>query len=47
VTVFADVRNLLDAEYATSGFLDPAGSGEAYFYPAAGRFISLGIRRGW
>jgi vitamin B12 transporter len=47
VTVFAEARNLFDAKYSTTGFQDPAGSGQAYFYPAAGRVISLGLRRGW
>ena len=46
-TIFLDVRNLLDARYNTTGFQDPAGSGQAYFYPAAGRVISLGLRQGW
>jgi len=39
-------RNLLDARYSTTGFLDPSGSGAAYFYPAAGHSFSLGIRSG-
>ena len=42
-----DVRNLLGERYSSSGFLDPAGSGEAYLYPAAGRVVELGIRYGW
>jgi outer membrane receptor protein involved in Fe transport len=45
--VLLSVRNLLGAEYSTSGFLDPSGSGEAYLYPAAGRVFELGIRGGW
>jgi vitamin B12 transporter len=47
VTVFVGVRNLLDAKYNTTGFQDPAGSGQAYFYPAAGRSVALGLRSGW
>jgi outer membrane receptor protein involved in Fe transport len=47
VTVFVDVRNLLNARYSSTGFLDPAGSGEPYFHPAAGRVIELGVRGGW
>jgi outer membrane receptor protein involved in Fe transport len=46
VDVFADARNLLDAKYSSSGFLDPAGSGQAYYYPAAGRMVGIGIRIG-
>jgi outer membrane receptor protein involved in Fe transport len=42
-----DVRNLLGARYYSTGFLDPGGSGEAYQYPAAGRIIEIGVRRGW
>lgn len=41
-----DVRNLLNARYSSSGFLDPSGSGEAYLYPAAGRVLEAGIRYG-
>ncbi|HEY9382200.1 MAG TPA: TonB-dependent receptor [Gemmatimonadales bacterium] len=44
LSLLLEVRNLLDAKYNSSGFLDPAGSGEAYFYPAAGRVIGLGLR---
>jgi iron complex outermembrane receptor protein len=47
VSLFVDVRNLLDKQYSSSGFLDPAGSGEPYFYPAAGRVIEIGLRGGW
>lgn len=42
-----DARNLLDARYSSSAFLDPAGSGEMYLYPAAGRVVTLGARHGW
>jgi outer membrane receptor protein involved in Fe transport len=44
--LFADVSNLLGARYNTTGFPDPAGTGEAYFYPAAARTILIGLRRG-
>jgi outer membrane receptor protein involved in Fe transport len=47
IAVFADLRNLLDEEYSSSGFLDPSGSGEKYFYPAAGRVLEIGVRHGW
>jgi len=46
-SVFIDIRNVLNARYSTTGFLDPAGSGEPYFHPAAGRVIELGMRGGW
>lgn len=47
VGIFVDVRNLLNARYSSTGFLDPAGSGEPYFSPAAGRVFELGVRGGW
>jgi outer membrane cobalamin receptor len=47
INVFVDARNLLGERYSSTGFLDPGGSGEAYFYPAAGRVIELGVRGGW
>jgi outer membrane receptor protein involved in Fe transport len=46
IEVFVDVRNLVGTRYSTTGFLDPSGSGAAYFYPAAGRVMQLGIRGG-
>ena len=45
--VFVEVRNVFDRKYDASGFLDPSGSGEAYYYPAVGRVISGGVRAGW
>ena len=47
VSIVVEARNLLDAKYNTTGYLDPAGTGEAYFYPAAGRMLSVGVRGGW
>jgi outer membrane cobalamin receptor len=46
-SLFADVRNVLDARYTTTGFLDPAGSKQAYLFPAAGRIIEIGLRSGF
>jgi outer membrane receptor protein involved in Fe transport len=46
-SLFADVRNLFDAKYSSTGFLDPSGSGQVYFYPAAGRILEVGIRSGF
>ena len=45
--LYAEARNVLDRKYDASGFLDPSGSGEAYYYPAVGRVISVGVRAGW
>ncbi|MGH7522990.1 MAG: TonB-dependent receptor [Gemmatimonadales bacterium] len=47
IEVVLEARNLFDLHYNTTGYLDPAGTGEAYFYPAAGRTLSLGLRGGW
>ena len=47
VSVFLEARNLFDRRYSSTGFLDPGGSGEAYFHPAAGRSLEIGIRGGW
>jgi outer membrane receptor protein involved in Fe transport len=45
--LFADVRNLFDAKYNSSGFMDPSGSAQVYYYPAAGRVLEIGVRRGF
>jgi outer membrane receptor protein involved in Fe transport len=42
--VFGEARNLLGAEYNSTGFLDPGGSGTAYYYPAAERVLVIGVR---
>lgn len=47
VRLSLDVFNLLDREYSTTGFPDPAGSGVVYYYPAAGRVLQVGLSRGW
>ena len=47
VSVVVEARNLFNSRYNTTGYLDPSGTGEAYFYPAAGRTLSLGLRGGW
>lgn len=46
-TVFADVYNLLDAEYSTTGFPDAAEASIIHYYPAAGRTLHLGVSRAW
>jgi outer membrane cobalamin receptor len=45
-SVFAEARNLLDIRYSSTGFVDPAGSGHVYFYPAAERTLAVGVRSG-
>ena len=40
-------RNLLDAQYSTTGYPDPAGSGTTYYYPAAGRTLTLSVTAAW
>ncbi|MBV9108316.1 MAG: hypothetical protein JO306_02790, partial [Gemmatimonadetes bacterium] len=43
VRVFLDAFNLLDRAYATTGFLDPAGTGTAFYFPAARRTVQVGV----
>ena len=45
--LFGQVFNLFDAEYSTTGFPDPAGTGVVYFHPAAGRTVEAGITLTW
>ncbi|HEY2796071.1 MAG TPA: TonB-dependent receptor, partial [Micromonosporaceae bacterium] len=47
VSIVVEARNLFNTKYNTTGYLDPSGSGEAYYYPAAGRTLSVGVRGGW
>lgn len=42
-TVAAEVFNLTDTQYSTTGFPDPAGSEVVFFYPAAERSARLGV----
>lgn len=44
LTLYVNVGNVLDASYSTVAFFDPAGTGEVYHYPAAGRTLQLGLR---
>ena len=44
--VIIGARNLLDADINSTAFLDPSGSGQAYYYPAAGRVLVIGVRHG-
>jgi outer membrane receptor protein involved in Fe transport len=43
IRVSVGVRNLLDREYSTTGYPDPAGSGTLLLYPASGRVVTVGI----
>jgi outer membrane receptor protein involved in Fe transport len=43
VNLFADVFNLFDATYSTTGFPDPAGTGAFVFHPAARRTLQAGL----
>jgi outer membrane receptor protein involved in Fe transport len=45
--LFLSARNVLDERYNSSGFPDPAGTGEPYWYPASGRVLQAGLRSGW
>jgi outer membrane receptor protein involved in Fe transport len=47
VRLSADVFNLLDAKYSTTGFPDPADPGVVHYYPAAGRTLQIGVTRDW
>ena len=42
-----NVRNLFGAQFNSTGFPDPAGSSLIYYYPAAGRVVSIGFESGW
>jgi outer membrane receptor protein involved in Fe transport len=46
MSLFADVTNVFDTRYNTTAYLDPAGTGERYISPAAGRMVMIGIRNG-
>lgn len=43
VRVSVDVRNLLGREYNSTGYQDPAGGPTVYYYPAAGRVLTLAV----
>jgi outer membrane receptor protein involved in Fe transport len=43
VRLTADVRNVFDAKYSTTGFPDPGGSATMLLYPAAGRVFTVGL----
>ena len=42
-----EARNATRATYSTTGFPDPAGGDDAYFFPAATRSLRFGLRYGW
>lgn len=41
--IFADIYNLADAKYSTTGYPDASGSGAVFYHPAAGRTLHLGV----
>lgn len=43
ITAAVELMNLLDKSYSTTGFPDNTGSGLAYFYPAAGRYLRFNL----
>jgi outer membrane receptor protein involved in Fe transport len=43
ITLSADVYNLFDSEYSTTGFPDAAGTPVVYYFPSAGRQLLLGV----
>jgi outer membrane receptor protein involved in Fe transport len=43
VHLSVEVFNLFESEYSTTGYLDPAGTGGVYYYPAAGRTFQIGL----
>jgi len=43
LTLSADLFNILDKRYSTTGFPDPSGSPVIYLYPAAGRRVQAGL----
>ena len=47
MSVTLEARNATRVTYSTTGFPDPAGGEDAYFFPAATRSLRLGLRYGW
>jgi iron complex outermembrane recepter protein len=43
VRLTMEARNLFDRSYNSTGYPDPGGSAQRFFYPAAGRAISVGV----
>ncbi|MGH8436825.1 MAG: TonB-dependent receptor [Pseudomonas sp.] len=43
VQLTADLYILAGSTFSTTGFPDPAGTGQVYYYPAAGRTLHLGL----
>lgn len=46
VRLTAEMFNVLDREYSSTGFPDPAGTGTIYYFPAAGRTLRIGLSTG-
>jgi outer membrane receptor protein involved in Fe transport len=47
VRLSLDVHNLFDKRFNSTGFPDPAGSPLIFYFPAAGRVLSVGLQSGW
>ena len=47
VRLTVDIHNLFDARFNSTGFPDPAGSPLIYYYPAAGRVLTVGLESAW
>ena len=45
--ISVDIHNILGTQFNSTGFPDPAGSKLIYYYPAAGRVLSVGFESGW
>jgi YD repeat-containing protein len=41
------MRNVLNASYSSTGFPDPGGSDVRFYYPAAGRVLSVSVEARW
>src|SRR5688572_23138134 len=42
-----DALNVFNRQYVSTGFPDPSGTDTAYFHPAAGRVLIIGIMSAW
>jgi outer membrane receptor protein involved in Fe transport len=47
VRLGADIFNVLDRKYSTTGFPDVTDPSVVYYYPAAGRTLQIGLSHDW
>jgi YD repeat-containing protein len=47
VRLIGETRNAFGARYNSTGFPDPGGSATRFYYPAAGRVVSIGAEARW